>query len=220
MDYGQAFSYVWKDPDWIKKILIASVVALVGTFTGIVMIPLAGWSVAIARHVIRGEEPVLAEWADLGTLIVDGLKVVVVALVWFIPYFLVFGCFFTIAAIAGNQDQSGTVQTVTQILNACIGLPYLIVWGLLLPASIGEIADHGQLGRALNPLNAFKVLRANLGGYVVCLVIVAAVMIIIYPLSFVVCLLGEFVVLAYMYALSGHLYGQAYKVAQSRGAAV
>lgn len=219
MDYGAAFSYVWKDAEWIKKMLIASVIALVGTFTGIVMIPLAGWSVAIARHIIRGEEPVLAEWADLGTLILDGLKVVVVGLVWTIPYFLVFGCFFTIDAVAGNQGQAGTVQTVTQILNACIGLPYFILLGLLLPASIGELADHGQLSKALNPVNAFRVLRANLGGYVVSLVIVAAVMIIIYPLSFVVCLLGEFVVLAYMYALSGHLYGQAYKVAQSQGAA-
>ena len=99
MDYGQSFTFVWKDPDWVKKIAISSVVVLVGIITaGLAMIPLIGWTVAITRHVIRGEEPALAEWSDFGTLIIDGLKVIVVAIVWSIPLMLVVGCFSGVAA--------------------------------------------------------------------------------------------------------------------------
>jgi hypothetical protein len=216
MDYGQSFSFVWKDPDWIKKVAIASVIVLVGFITlGLALIPLAGWMVAITRHVIRGEEPALAEWSDVGTLIIDGLKVIVVAIVWAIPLMLVIGCFSTLAAVAANQDQGATLSSIAGILNACVSFPYGIIVGILLPASIGEIADHGQLGQALNPANAFKLVRANLGGYIIVWLLAGIASSILSTVGILICVIGVFPAIAYASALTGHLYGQAYKVAQS-----
>ena len=218
MDYGQSFSFVWKDPDWIKKIAIASIVALVGLITaGLVMIPLGGWMVAIVRRVIRGEEPPLAEWADFGSLIIDGLKIVVVAIVWSIPLMLIVGCFSTVAAVAANQDQAATFTSILSILNACVSLPYGVIMGLLLPASIGEIADHGQLGKALNPANAFKLVRANPGGYIIAWLLAGIASGILSTVGTLICIIGVFPAIAYAAAMTGHLYGQAYKVAQAAG---
>ncbi len=216
MDYGQSFSFVWKDPNWVKKVAIASVVVLVGFITaGLALIPLGGWTVAITRNVIRGEEPALAEWADFGTLIIDGLKIIVVAIVWSIPLMLIVGCFSGVAAIAANQDQSGTFTSILSILNACVSLPYGVIVGLLLPASIGEIADHGQLGQALNPANAFKLVRANPGGYIIAWLLAGIASGILSTVGVLICVIGVFPAIAYAAALTGHLYGQAYKVAQS-----
>lgn len=218
MDYGQSFSFVWKDPDWIKKLAIASIVVLVGLLTaGLVMIPLGGWMVAIVRRVIRGEEPALAEWADFGSLIIDGLKVVVVAIVWSIPLLLIVGCFSTVAAVAANQDSSGTFTSILSILNACVSLPYGVILGLLLPASIGEIADHGQLGQALNPANAVKLVRANPGGYIIAWLLAGIASGILSTVGTLICVIGVFPAIAYASAVTGHLYGQAYKVAQAAG---
>ncbi len=216
MDYGQSFTFVWKDADWVKKMAISSVVVLVGIITaGLAMIPLIGWTVAITRHVIRGEEPALAEWSDFGALIIDGLKVIVVAIVWSIPLMLIVGCFSGVAAIAANQDQGGTFTSILSILNACVSLPYGIIVGLLLPASIGEIADHGQLAKALNPANAFKLVRTNPGGYIIAWLLAGIASGILSTVGVLICIIGVFPAIAYGAAITGHLYGQAYKVAQS-----
>jgi hypothetical protein len=216
MDYGQSFSFVWKDPDWIKKVAIASVIALVGIITaGLALIPLAGWTVAITRRVIRGEEPALAEWADFGALIIDGLKVVVVAIVWSIPLMLIVGCFSGVAAVVASQDQGGTFQTILSVLNACVSFPYGLIFGILLPASIGEIADHGQLGQALNPANAFKLVRANAGGYIIAWLLAGIASGLLSTVGTLICVIGLFPAIAYAAAITGHLYGQAYKVAQN-----
>lgn len=216
MNYGQSFSYVWKDPDWIKKIAIAAIVVLVGIITfGLALIPLGGWTVAITRRVIRGEEPALAEWTDFGSLIIDGLKIIVVAIVWSLPLMLVIGCFSGVSAIAANQDQGATITSIASILNACVSLPYGIILGLLIPASIGEIADHGQLGQALNPANAFKLVRANPGGYIIAWLLAGIAGSILSTVGTLICIIGVFPAIAYAAAITGHLYGQAYKVSQA-----
>lgn len=219
MDYGASFSFVFKDPDWIKKLAIAAVIVLVGIITlGLAFIPLAGWMVAITRRVIRGEEPALAEWADFGALLMDGLKVVAVAIVWAIPLILIVGCLSGIGVVAVNQDQSGTFSLILQILNACVTLPYSLVLALLIPAAIGGIADHGQLGQALNPANAFKMVRANLGGYIIGIILAGIAGSILGTVGVLVCVIGVFPAYAYAAAITGHLYGQAYRVAQGASA--
>jgi hypothetical protein len=135
--------------------------------------------------------------------------------VWAIPLMLVIGCFSTLAAVAANQDQGATLSSIAGILNACVSFPYGIIVGILLPASIGEIADHGQLGQALNPANAFKLVRANLGGYIIVWLLAGIASSILSTVGILICVIGVFPAIAYASALTGHLYGQAYKVAQS-----
>lgn len=223
MDYGAAFSFLGKDTDWLKKMAIASGVALVGFVTlGLAMIPLGGWAVAISRRVIRGEQPELAEWSDFGKLIVDGLKIVVVVLVWMIPLLILVGCNVGFTAIMGGQGSSNSGGLAISIVSACLGLiefVYVLIVSVLVTASMGEIADHGQLGQALNPANAFALIRANPGGYLLAWLLGGIASSILSTIGSLICVIGVFPAVAYAAAITGHLYGQAYKVAQTQGAA-
>ena len=66
MNFGLAFSYVFKDNDWFKKLAIAalfSLIPVVGQFV------LVGWGLRIAKNVIDGnKEYPLPTTEDLSAL--------------------------------------------------------------------------------------------------------------------------------------------------------
>lgn len=216
MNLGAAFSFVTEDPEWVKKLAIGSVLVLLAPFTLFLsMIPLAGWTVAVARRVIQGTAPVLPEWADFGELIKDGLKYVAIGIVWSIPLWILSLCVTLAGTALADQMDDQTATSLVSLLSTCISLPYSIVLALLLPASYGHLADTGEFGSALNPATAFKIFRANVGGYVIIAVISAFVVPIIVLVGLLVCLVGALPAGAYISALLGHLYGQAYRGAQT-----
>jgi len=102
-------------------------------------------------------------------------------------------------------------------LISCISLPYGLLLALIQPAAIGHLARTGNFGQALNPLNAFKILRANFGGFA----ITALFWIILFPIlqsiGLLICIIGLFPAIAYGTAVFGHLIGQAYSGAQATG---
>lgn len=217
MDFGAAFSFVTADEDWVKKLAIASAIALVGLITfGLAMIPLAGYGLAITRRVTEGTEPVLPEWTNFGELIMDGLKMVAISIIWSLPIILLSACLGGAAALLAGDD-GGTVPTLISTLISCISLPYSILMALLLPASYGHLAYTDEFGAALNPANAFKILRENIGAYVIVALVWIFLVPIITSIGALVCLIGLFPAVAYTTAVMGHLMGQAYKGAQEAG---
>jgi hypothetical protein len=214
MDYGSAFSYVFQDKDWLKKVAIAAVLVL----TGIGMIPVLGWVMEITRRVIRQDAQLLPEWTDFGRLIIDGLRLLAAALIWMLPYILFSACLGAINAIAAGQasSQSG-LQNAALFINVCLGvvaLPYFIIFGLLLPALEGILADTNSFGLAINPLNAFKLVRANFGGYLISWLGAMIISMVAFIVGTIVCLIGIYPATAYANAVIGNLYGQAYRVAR------
>lgn len=221
MDFGAAFSFVTADEDWAKKLGIAAVLALVGLITfGLGLIPLAGWVLAITRRVSQGTEPVLPEWEDFGTLVMDGLKMLAIAIVWAIPVILIGICNGVVSAVVGSQGGDETITTVVSILTSCISIPYGILLALLQPAAFGHLAFSDKLGEAINPLNAFKILRENFGGYIITALVWLFVVPIIQSIGLIVCIIGVFPAIAYSSAVIGHMMGQAYKGAKDAGFAL
>jgi hypothetical protein len=218
MDFGAAFSFVTTDPDWAKKLGIAAVLAFVGLITfGLGFIPLAGWVLAITRRVSQGTEPVLPEWTDFGTLVMDGLKMLAIALVWAIPIILVGICNGIVTAIVSSQGADDTITTVVSLITSCISIPYGILMALLEPAAFGHLAFSDKLGEAINPLNAFKILRENFGGYIITALVWVIVVPIIQSIGLILCIIGVFPAIAYSTAVVGHMMGQAYKGAKDAG---
>jgi hypothetical protein len=213
MDIAAALSFVTQDKDWIKKILIGAVLVL----TGIGMIPVLGWTLEITRRVIRGDAEPLPEWTDFGKFIVDGLKLIVAAFVWILPYAILSACLGGIGTALANSGSQSDASTASTVLSVCLGiiaLPYFIVYGLLLPGMAGTLAEKGSLGSALNPANAFKLVRANIGGYVIAFLVGDIIISVATFVGALVCLIGLFPATAYAYAVLGHLYGQAHRKAR------
>jgi len=216
MDFGKAFTYVFEDKDWIKKLAIGAALAL----TVIGMIPVLGWGLEAARRVHRGE-PGLPEWADFGDLILDGLKLFAIMFVWMIPLWLIVGCpAGIVGAVAGSADRpSDAIQTVSALVQVCgglIGSVYGLVVGVLMPAAAGHLAVTGELGQAINPATAFKLVRANFGTYVMVWLVSGIAAGVLSFAGVLLCGIGVLVAAAYHSLIFGHLVGQAYR--QSEGA--
>jgi len=219
MDFGAAFSFITADEEWVKKLAIASVIALIGVITfGLAMIPLAGWMLAITRRVKEGVEPVLPEWADFGQLVMDGLKMVAISIVWTLPIILLSACVALISALVGSgQGNNETLPALANVLLSCISVPYGLLVSLFLPPAFGHLAATDNFGQALNPAVAFKVLRENVGGYVINALVWVFLVPIIESIGLLICVIGVFPAIAYTSAVMGHLMGQAYKGAEEAG---
>jgi len=223
MDYGKAFSFVFEDKDWIKKIAIGALVS----FVPIVNFALGGYSLEIMRRVYQGEMALLPEWDQFGEYIKKGLMAVAVWIVYLLPVIIIQVCAlvtqFGLAAAASSgsgdtADMIGSAIGVVSICFTCLTVILAIAGALLAQPAMGILADTGQIGPALRFADAWNLLRANIGGYVVSLLILGVASLILAPIGGLVCGIGAFIVTAYLSVVSGHLFGQAYNGAKGGAA--
>ena len=211
MDFGASFSYITEDEDWIKKILIGAVLVL----TGIGGIAVSGWMLEIIRRVNDDAQEILPDWSEIGKYFVDGLKLIVAGLVWSIPMILLGACTGVLPLVGGNDD---TMATVAIIVSSCVGLiifVYAIAVALLYPALIGTLAETGSIGQAINPSHAFKLFRANIGGFLMASIVGGIIVSLLSSIGVILCVVGSFVGAAFGQAVMAHLLGQAYKNAKA-----
>jgi hypothetical protein len=221
MDVGKAFTFVFEDKDWIKKILIAAGILLLGIlFSWVLLIPLIvaaillnGYMIEIVRRVIRGEPNVLPEWDNWGVLLTDGLKMLVIEIVYALPMIIVSLCL-SIPIGALSENAQGVSSALSAILS-CITILYTIAMTLVLPAAVGFFADTGDLGAAFRFGEVFRLVRNNFSTYLVTLVM-SWVASLIGGLGVLVCGVGWLATYPYGWMVTGHLYGQAYVAATGR----
>lgn len=226
MDIGKSFSFVFQDDRWITKLLIAAGILLVGVVLGILIVPaivaaalLMGYAVEITRRVINGTQPLLPEWDNWQTLIVDGLKVLVIVIVYALPAILVSACLGIPAAILrDNQGYQTGWSALLNTTSSCLSFLWSIVLGLVLPAAVAFFAVDGQLASAFRFSDVIAFVRKNIQNYLVVLVISWAAWLVATIAGSLVCGIGLLATIPYAYMVIGHLYGEAY--AESRGAAV
>lgn len=223
MDIGLSFSFPFEDEKWVQKLLIGAVIVLVGIITlGILLLPVVGWGLEIMRRLIRDEHPILPEWQDFGRLFIDGLKLFAVVLVWSLPMIVLSACLGVAAAVAGGggvpsgaygSGAQNAMSTLISLVSTCISLPYGLALSILMPAAMGILADTGDFGRALNPSNAFQLVRANAGTYLLAWFVGAVALVVLQIVGTIACVIGYLPAIAYGTAVVGHLYGQAYRIA-------
>lgn len=218
MNYGEAFTFIAKDEDWLKKLAIGAVFALLAPLLFIGLLPLLGWSLEIARRVIDGEEPVLPEWSNIGGLFVSGIKLIVVYFVWMLPMILLSGITAAVSFLLEDAMAGSDAPIVTMVCSGCaglIGLVYMVLFGILAPGAFGELAATGSLGQALNPANALAVLKANPAGSIIGAILGGIVPSLAQSLGTLICVVGMLPAMAYGMAFMGHLYGQVYREAKA-----
>lgn len=235
MDIGKSFAFVFEDQDWIVKILLAAAILLVGIlFSWVLLIPaiaaslaLAGYSVEITRRVIQGRPDALPEWTDWGKLLADGLKVLVIGIVYALPIILASLCLGIPAGLVSKNAQSmgtsvGTMETLSIALSAllsCLSFLYSIALSIVLPAAIGFYVDRDDLGAAFRFGEVFSFVRDNFTTYLLTFVM-SWVASLVGALGILVCGIGWLVTGPYSYMVTGHLYGQAYRTAKGQPAPV
>ncbi|MGB2963809.1 MAG: DUF4013 domain-containing protein [Anaerolineales bacterium] len=211
MDFGKAFTFVFEDEDWIKKIGVGGLISLIPVI-GVFLV--LGWGVEVTKRVIKGEAEILPDWSDFGGYLTRGFLVFLVAFVYMLPVILIQGCS-SLTYLYPDADE--TMLTVFTIISACFGcltFLYSIAAYLILPAAIAKYAATDELGAAFKIGELFQVVKENLGVYGMVLLggIVAGL---VSSLGVIACVIGVLFTMVYSMAINGHLWGQAYVVSKS-----
>ena len=214
MDFGLAFSYVFEDEDWLKKLALASLLCL----TGIGIIPVLGWGLEVIRRVIKEEPEPLPDWSEFGQYFVKGILVVIVVFIYSLPIIVVGSCNAGAGTLLGNTGEDFATPAIW-ILTMCLSCLYIIYGlgiALVVPAALGNYAASGEFRSVFKLGKIFKIVKDNLGNYG--LVFLGMLLSnIIAPLGTVACGIGLAVTTAYAILFNSHLIGQAYKVAAPGG---
>jgi hypothetical protein len=211
MDFGRAFTYVFEDPDWLKKIGLIALISIIPILGWII---LAGYSIEVARRVIRQDFTPLPD-LDFAANSADGVKVLGIAFVYSIPIWILLAPVMIVASVFGDQG-SGAEGIIAFTSLCCSGLIviYSFLMAFVVPASYGVLAATGSLGAALRFREVIGLVRASPGSYLIVLlgVIVTGF---VAQLGVIACAIGVIFTMAYAMAVNGHLYGQAYLEANS-----
>ena len=218
MNFGLAFSYIFEDTDWIKKVGIAAAVMLIPLVGPII---LGGWGLEITRRIINDDPTPLPGWEDFSGYISKGFQVFVVGLAYFLPLILVVVCGQTAAIVPAamvgenNPDVAGGLITVIMLCISCFAIIFGLAAAVLMPAAIGNLAATGELGAAFRFNEIFGLVRAAIGPYILSVLLVGLAASLLSPVGALLCGIGTLITSAYISAVSSHLYGQAYKIARA-----
>lgn len=215
MNYGFAFTYQFKDNEWIKKFAIAALFILI-PFIGPFF--LAGWGLEITRRVIVSDPEPLPPWNDFGTYIVKGIQLIIIGFVYALPVILVQACTQTLYVAGtenlGSDDAIVALSLFVQTCMGCLTFLYSIFLGLFLPAAIGHFAAEGSFGAAFRFGEIFRILKTGLAAYLVVL-LASFVMPFIAMFGLMFCLIGILFTAPYAITTTQYLIGEAYRASKA-----
>ncbi|MCD6284773.1 MAG: DUF4013 domain-containing protein [Anaerolineae bacterium] len=210
MDFDKAFTFVFDDPDWLKKVAIN---ALIGLIPLIGQIYLLGWGLEVARRVATRSITPLPD-VDFGTYLGHGFKAFVVSLVYTVPIFVIAVPMVVVAAVAENagvgRDVANIILLIVNLGGGLLILLYSLVMGLLLPAALTRAVVFGSIRDGLQFGQVFGLVRAAPVAYLLTLVGTLLAGMLASLVGSLACGVGIIFTLAYQQLVTGHLYGQAY----------
>lgn len=207
MDFGLAFSYVFKDEDWFKKVAIPALCGLIPIIGPMIV---SGWSLKAAKNVMDGNAenalPELDFGADLGRGFMAGL----ITAIYNIPVAILVAAASGLFTAGANADEG--VSILLFILGGCAGLIGVLLMIFIVFLSVVALANYiatGQFGAAFRFKELFGMLK-SFGAWA--LVVLGSIigLGIIAPLGAIACGIGALLTLAYGSAVYSHLLGQAY----------
>lgn len=213
MELEHAFSFVFQDKEWFKKLGIAALLAIsiIGSFA------LFGWLGEISRRVANEEEEPLPGWEPLGDYFLNGLKIFAITLIWSLPVVLVI-IVTSLGFLSGAMmEDPGPFIAVVSVFSMCIYVfifGYIIAINLLSPPLWMLVAEGGAFSELINPKHAWQLFRANVGSYLIAMLIGWLIAAILSPLGAIVCLVGALFTSIYSQTTLAHLVGQATRQAR------
>ena len=169
---GDSFGFVFKDPRWVQKVIVGSIVVVASVF-GIGLVLLAGYFLRLARRVRDGEPHPLPEWDDWGGLFVEGLTVMLIYAGHVIPVailgavlVLAISGAISLAARSGSLPDGIQILIVAALLaGALLYAVAILTVSIVLVVSFVRFVQTGELKDAFDFRAAIAELRQNLFPY-------------------------------------------------------
>jgi hypothetical protein len=210
MDFGKAFTYVFDDPDWLRKLAIN---ALIGIIPIVGQLYLLGWGLEVARRVALRDRTPLPD-VDFGTHLGHGFKAFVIGLVYTIPVWAIIIPMVVVMVLAeGSGMEEEVMAMIAMVCSICGGLLLLIyslLLGLAMPAALTRAVVRGSIKAGLEFRDVFALVRAAPGAYLLTLLGTIVVSTLASIVGGIACGIGIIFTMAYSQVVMGHFYGQAY----------
>jgi hypothetical protein len=171
MDIGKSFSYPFEDKQWISKLGLGAVIALVP----ILNFAWSGYMVGIIRNVMNSEPEPLPTWDDIGKKFNDGLILFLAGLVYALPMLIVICLPLSImvipAILSGNgdmQDIANTIAGATSILFLCllcVFLVYALFLSVIYPAILVIFTREGTFASCFKFREVFDLIGKNTSSF-------------------------------------------------------
>jgi hypothetical protein len=205
VDLKEAMLYPFKDPEWLRKAIVGSIIALLAFPLFFLGIPvLFGWGMAIARDVRDGAPPSLPSWSRLTSYFLDGLKPFVATILWLTPGFLLL--FISAVLPSGSTSSESAILASTLLFVLAFGL--MLIAGFASPFQFGVAAETGSFVSAADPVSVFRFVRSCPGPALAAWLVCVGSYYVLYTLGVLLCVVGCLPALVYQYALWGHAFGQ------------
>lgn len=215
ISFEKSFGYVFKDQDWVVKLLIGTVFVLLTPF--MIGIPfMSGYAIRIMRYRLEGKEG-LPAWTNLGGMFVDGIKMVFVGFVYALPILLMAVGLAIIMFIVGEIDSdAGALVGLLAFPFQGLSMLYSLAIVLVHPHIYHVIATNAPLRQAFQLKGYFKVLKTEWSAVLVALLFIWLAGIVAWFGIFIF-LIGLFIGLAYVNMVTGDVYGRLLKDWKTRG---
>ncbi|HEX9372492.1 MAG TPA: DUF4013 domain-containing protein, partial [Roseiflexaceae bacterium] len=174
MDIGKAFSFVFEDEEWVSKVLLGGLIALIPLIGQITVV---GYSLKVAQNVAQGNPRPLPTWSEFGDHLMRGLYEFVIRLVYALPIIVVAAIFVCAIALAGGATanrRDGSGGALAGTLSLCL-VPLMVILGLaisvVLYAAVARFVVTNRLGEALKFAEVIALVRRNVGPWEMMLVV-------------------------------------------------
>ncbi len=210
-DLGKAFSYIFDDPAWVAKVVIAALFMLL-SFVGIGVFVLLGYFVELVQRVIRHEQYPLPEWKDVGVKFVVGFKYFVVLLVYALPIFLLLIPLLVLTGLAAISDSPETFSAFIVVYTfgfILLMIPYALLLTALNPIITYRFAARERITDGLDIGGILRDFKRNWQNTLV-VALIAVGLKSFAGIGVIALLIGIFFTLFYAYAVVAHMYGTLY----------
>jgi hypothetical protein len=223
MLYGEAFSFVFRNPRWVYNLLLLAVTNLVPLIGGIVGL---GYQARVIESLRRGGRGQYHDYdfEQLTDYLLRGLRVflvLMVVLLLIVPFYLVFLVFMAVVLPFFGSNESGAASSIAGcLLGTVIAVGVLVVVALVLLIHIPlqlRSSLHSDVAACFSP-RFVRDFIARVGG--VALVTYLLLMVVSIPVAFVGMLfliVGVFPAMAYIQLVQAHLLAQLADLYEARG---
>lgn len=164
-DFGGCLKAFTSDPSWISKLLVGSLVTLMGCF--VLPLPLLmGYQFRVLKLSAAGAPRPFPEWEVWGGLFVDGLKVLAVVLPLQLALFAGVGLpIFAVVGASGalGEERGGPFLMLLIFPLALVGVVALLAFAVYMQAALVALAREGEIGAAYRLADNVAFLKRNVG---------------------------------------------------------
>ena len=171
MDIGKSFSFQLEDTQWISKLGLGAVIAIVP----ILNFAWSGYMVDLIRNVMNNLTEPLPNWDDIGKKFNDGLILFGAGLVYALPLLVVICLPMSIIAFSGLLSGNNNLQDIARSIAGaggilfycllCLFLIYAVVLSVIYPAILVTFSREGTFASCFKFRAVFDLISKNAGPF-------------------------------------------------------